>query len=69
MKKPRYLIREAVVEVAHALRGQPDQSPTTIRCMFNDLLDAKDKEGFEVNFEYDQPHVVHLVKKTLEVLR
>jgi hypothetical protein len=52
--------------VAADLAHGDDCSPTTIRCAINDLMDAYDKAGCKVNFEYDQPRAIARVQKLIE---
>jgi hypothetical protein len=65
--KKRFTITQAVRSVAEAFREYPrgDNSPTTIRCAINDCLDAAEKDGFTVNFDFDQPRAVAQVRKLI----
>jgi hypothetical protein len=63
--KPTYSISEVIHDVASALRSGDDHSATTIRCAINDHLDAMHKDGYRVNFEYDQQRAVREVKRLL----
>ncbi len=56
--KTRYSIEQAIQDVAEALKDSDDHSVTTIRCAINDRLDMADKDGFKVNFDYDQNRAV-----------
>lgn len=58
MKKERYTIDRAIETVAMALKDSDDHSETTIRCAINDMLDGADKDGYAVNFDYDQRRAV-----------
>lgn len=66
MPKPSFTITEAVNLVAIRLQGGTDNSRTTIRCAINDQLDAADKAGYRVRFDYDQPRAVARVRSILE---
>lgn len=63
--KQRYSIDQVCEDVADSLRQGNDHSATTIRCAINDALDAADKSGFAVNFEYNQLRAVANVKKLI----
>lgn len=67
MKKQRYSITEACRDVADSLKSRGDFSPTTIRCAINDTLDAADKDGRAVNFNYNQPRAIKLVRSLIGV--
>jgi hypothetical protein len=56
------MILDSVVE---DLSHGTDHSPTTIRCAINDRLDIQHKDGWKVNFEYDQPRAVRIVRARL----
>jgi hypothetical protein len=67
--RPLYSINRAVIAVVRALAGKGDYSPTTIRCYINDLLDAKEREGFNVDFGYDQRKAVARARLLLQAHR
>lgn len=62
MKHRTYLLENALRDVAEALREAGDLSDTTIRCAINDHLDQLDKDGFRVQFNYNQPRAIKRVK-------
>ena len=68
MKFYTYGINRAIEDVANAMRDSSDHAPTTIRCALNDALDSADKDGYQVNFEYDQSRAVKRVQSILNKL-
>lgn len=60
MKKLTYSINQICQDVADSLRGHKLDIPM-IRTAINDHADAKDKEGFKVNFNFDQDKAVKRV--------
>lgn len=65
MEKQDYTIEQAIADCIEALKGGDDRSPTTIRCTINDLLDAADKNGSVVDFDYDQEEAIKEVRRVL----
>lgn len=66
MAKKTYTLAMALDAVVEGLQNGMDHSPTTIRCAINDCLDGADRDGFKVNFNYDQPRAVRIVRARLE---
>ena len=62
-----YTITEVIMDCVECLKDSDDQSNTTIRCTINQLLDSADKNGFKVNFDYDQESAIKRVKKILRL--
>lgn len=62
-RKRYYSLTQLRTDVCEALRARGDFSPTTIRCCANDMLDAMDREGWKVNWGYDQELLVKQVRR------
>ena len=63
MPRPRYNLSDIILNVADIItHTDTDDSPTTIRTLINDSMDALDKSGYTVNFQYDQELAVKRVK-------
>jgi hypothetical protein len=63
--KQTYTIAMAIDSVVEDLQHGTDHSPTTIRCALNDRLDYADKDGYAVNFDYNQDRAVRIVRRRL----
>ena len=64
METKRIGIRQVCRDVAEGLSGE-DRSATTIRCTINDALDALERDGHKVSYDYNQPRAVATVKRLL----
>ena len=70
-KFKHYTIPEAIQTVADSIVAdfkagrQTDDSPTTIRCAINDLLDSHAKDGFRVRYDYNQKEAIKKVRKAV----
>jgi hypothetical protein len=59
-----YTIPEACETVAESITdGSLDNSPTSIRCAINDLLDSYAKQGYRVRYDYNQTEAIKKVQK------
>ena len=54
-----------MVAMAIACGNTHGDSPTTIRCLINDLLDTYRKDGQRVHDKYSQSHAVKRVKNLI----
>lgn len=66
-----YTIPEAIQTVADSIvediraGREPDDSPTTIRCTINDLLDQHAKDGYRVRYDYNQEQAIKKVRQAV----
>ena len=59
-----YTIPEACETVAEAINDDSlENSPTSIRCAINDLLDSHAKQGYRVRYDYNQTEAIKKVQK------
>lgn len=58
-----YPIARLREDVHQALLLSGDFSPTAIRCVANDMLDAMSRDGWKVHWDYDRELLVKQVRR------